>query len=298
MHEGVYSKKGSKLLQYKSKASILRRKEYLKSLINHLETQAPPVCFDEGSSESDEHVLDQLVKKDIEITTLLNKGSPLTNDEIYTHLLLESISDSEAEEAQMQFDEKQRQDFINGNMSKFLSNLSCEPLNQMIKKLHQQERELDYEEELRENERLLREKKNQESLENDNEDSKNPSDPRILDWKDEITEEINEEFRQRCKDRLKKSNNLNWIAYSDRFHNSRSIKNLRTIRKPSKAWIECFAIMEAERYKNPTRPWLYYNPDGSTSIVAPVLRKMGQTTYKAREHNALKKDRPPYVTIL
>ena len=56
--------------------------------------------------------------------------------------------------------------------------------------------------------------------------------------------------------------------------------------------------METERYKYPTKPWLYYNPDSTTSIVAPVLRKSGQATNKAREHNALKKDRPPFVTIL
>lgn len=180
----------------------------------------------------------------------------------------------------------------------FVTDLGLDPLSMLIKKLHNQEQNLNYEEEMKEKEKILREKKLQESLENDGIEETKQKETKFNDWKDEVYDEVSNEFRQRCQDRLKKNDNLNWIAYSERFNNSRAVKNMQTIKKPSKAWFECFAIQEAERYRNPTRPWLYFNPDGSTSIVAPVLRKLGQVTNKAREHNALKKDRPPFVTIL
>lgn len=32
-------------------------------------------------------------------------------------------------------------------------------------------------------------------------------------------------------------------------------------------------MQEAERYKQPQRPWVYFNEDGTTSIVGPVAKK-------------------------
>jgi hypothetical protein len=40
--------------------------------------------------------------------------------------------------------------------------------------------------------------------------------------------------------------------------------------------LELFRMQEAERYKYPERPWVYYNHDGTTSIVAPVIKKKNQ----------------------
>jgi len=34
-----------------------------------------------------------------------------------------------------------------------------------------------------------------------------------------------------------------------------------------------FKMQEKERYKYPELPWVYYNLDGTTSIVGPVAKK-------------------------
>jgi nuclear factor related to kappa-B-binding protein len=72
-----------------------------------------------------------------------------------------------------------------------------------------------------------------------------------------------------------------------------------TIEKASDDWVECYRRQEAERYKFPKKPWVYYNEDGSTSIVGPVVKKnASQTNQKPREHHVLHPRRPPLVTLL
>jgi len=43
--------------------------------------------------------------------------------------------------------------------------------------------------------------------------------------------------------------------------------------KTSPEWIEIYRRQETERYEHPTRPWIYYNEDGTTSIVGPIIKK-------------------------
>ena len=45
-----------------------------------------------------------------------------------------------------------------------------------------------------------------------------------------------------------------------------------------------FRIQERERYRNPEMPWVYYNFDGTTSIVGPVAKKKPPQNQKPREH--------------
>jgi hypothetical protein len=67
----------------------------------------------------------------------------------------------------------------------------------------------------------------------------------------------------------------------------------------SKEWIETFRAQERERYKQPTKPWIYSCQDGSKAIVAPVAKKITNTqNSKPREHFLLKAERPSYITIL
>ncbi len=86
---------------------------------------------------------------------------------------------------------------------------------------------------------------------------------------------------------------------ADRLMNLKINKNQLTIRHRTKEEILEFQSQELERYKKPHLPWKYIHPDGSSSVVAPVQKKiptLGQT--KPRDHVLLKADRPSYVTIL
>jgi hypothetical protein len=85
----------------------------------------------------------------------------------------------------------------------------------------------------------------------------------------------------------------------ERFKNLKMNKNQLTIRPRSPEDIKEFQRQEEERYKNPHLPWIYNNADGSTSIVAPVVKKIPTgVASKPRDHVMLKSDRPSYVTIL
>jgi len=86
---------------------------------------------------------------------------------------------------------------------------------------------------------------------------------------------------------------------NDRLNNLKINKNQLTIRPRTKEEIKEFQLQELERYKKPHLPWKYIHPDSSSSVVAPVQKKIptsGQT--KPRDHVLLKADRPSYVTIL
>ena len=63
------------------------------------------------------------------------------------------------------------------------------------------------------------------------------------------------------------------ILESERFKHIRVHKNQLTITPSPPDHIQLFRTQEAERYKYPDRPWVYFNGDGSTSIVAPVIKK-------------------------
>ena len=131
------------------------------------------------------------------------------------------------------------------------------------------------------------------------EDFFQPESPEMsLIWKENASKELIDEFHQRCSIRLKNSNDLDWIFYTERFKDLKLVKNMLTIEPNSPAQVEAYRAQETERYKYPTKPWIYDNQDNSKSIVAPVLRKVGQATSKARDHPSLKKVRPAHVTIL
>jgi nuclear factor related to kappa-B-binding protein len=49
----------------------------------------------------------------------------------------------------------------------------------------------------------------------------------------------------------------------------------------------------------PDKPWVYFNGDGSTSIVGPVTKKKSTPlNQKAREHKHMFNVRPAMVTLL
>lgn len=308
---GEFRKSEYKYRKYCSHAAMLRKKQHLQELIVYMEKKEKE-NKNHGELDAKRKELKRLEAKEFKLTSALSGDKFMSDEEMLQQLLLDPLSDTEkmsvipsnSDQKEDKNEEEKEKTDISEKQSPtsitFIKDLGCEKLNNMVKRLQDEESELDHQEELQEYEKTLRDKKIQEAVDNEAnaEETKNPRDHKILDWKEEVTQEISTEFRKRCQARLKKSDNLNWIAYSDRFTRLKTNKNMQTIRKPSKAWVRCYAEQEQKRYENPTKPWLYYNPDETTSIVAPVLRKMGQATNKAREHNALKRDRPPYVTIL
>lgn len=86
---------------------------------------------------------------------------------------------------------------------------------------------------------------------------------------------------------------------NERFKHIRVHKNQLTTKPSPPEHIELFRQQEVERYKYPDRPWIYFNGDGSTSLVAPVIKKKNQQiNNKPREHAQLKSQRPAIVTLL
>lgn len=66
------------------------------------------------------------------------------------------------------------------------------------------------------------------------------------------------------------------ILETERFKSIKINKNQLTIKVSPLEHVEMFRLQEQERYKNPDKPWVYYNGDGTTSIVAPVFKKKAQ----------------------
>jgi len=112
----------------------------------------------------------------------------------------------------------------------------------------------------------------------------------------ELANEKYEEDQQ-IADR-KGSSDWEWINTSERFKNLKISKNQITIKKTSPDFVEKYRMQEAERYKTPTRPWAYYNEDGSVCIAAPVCKKNLSNNAKAREHFIFRPERPACITIL
>mmetsp|Transcript_4527 Transcript_4527/g.6823 ORF Transcript_4527/g.6823 Transcript_4527/m.6823 type:complete len:350 (-) Transcript_4527:1118-2167(-) len=95
---------------------------------------------------------------------------------------------------------------------------------------------------------------------------------------------------------------LERILESDRFKNCKN-KNSLTISQLSEDEINFFRYQEAERYKYPHRPWIYFNSDGTTSLVGPVVKKNKNgaqisVNNKPRDHQQLHTNRPGIVTLL
>lgn len=61
-------------------------------------------------------------------------------------------------------------------------------------------------------------------------------------------------------------------------------KSTLTIAPYPEQAIKMFRTQEAERYKYPEKPWVYYNYDGTTTIVGPVAKKKPPQSQKPREH--------------
>jgi hypothetical protein len=69
---------------------------------------------------------------------------------------------------------------------------------------------------------------------------------------------------------------LDRIMKTPRFLNLRIHKNQKTLPPFSLEDAELYRAQEARRYRHPDKPWVYYNADGTTSIVGPVVKKKSQ----------------------
>jgi len=88
------------------------------------------------------------------------------------------------------------------------------------------------------------------------------------------------------------------ILKSDRFKNVKKNKIQITIKSRTKEEIQSFRDQEKERYKNPQKPWEYTLSNGNVAIVAPLISSPKPITSKPRDHELLKLERPPYITLL
>ena len=88
------------------------------------------------------------------------------------------------------------------------------------------------------------------------------------------------------------------ILKSDRFKNVKKNKIQITIKSRTKEEIENFREQEKERYKYPQKPWEYTLSNGNVAIVAPLFSSQKAMIVKARDHELLKNERPPYITLL
>jgi hypothetical protein len=155
------------------------------------------------------------------------------------------------------------------------------------------------------------------TLLNNNHDTSDEEENKLLNQPESIIEEVDsissgyttlfsEEFKEETfEPELSESNfkqdefGYDIILNSERFKNLKINKNQLTIRPRTKEEIKEYQRQETERYKQPHLSWEYINPDGTMSIVAPVVKKVQTaTSSKPRDHILLKPDRPPYVTIL
>ncbi len=86
-------------------------------------------------------------------------------------------------------------------------------------------------------------------------------------------EEKQEKRKDRHEGRSKHRTELDELMANERFRDFKMHKNQLTLKPRSPEWSDYYRQQEIERYAHPTRPWLYYNEDGTTSIVAPVCKK-------------------------
>ena len=67
-----------------------------------------------------------------------------------------------------------------------------------------------------------------------------------------------------------------------------TLKNVVTVKPRNSEWVDNFRKQEAQRYANPTKPWVYTCEDGRKVTVAPVAKKLSVLTGKPRYHAMLK----------
>ena len=88
------------------------------------------------------------------------------------------------------------------------------------------------------------------------------------------------------------------ILKSDRFKNVRKNKVQITIKPRTKEEVEDFRKQEKLRYEKPYLPWEYTLSNGNVAIVAPLCSNSKNSIAKARDHELLKAERPPFITLL
>ena len=88
------------------------------------------------------------------------------------------------------------------------------------------------------------------------------------------------------------------ILKSDRFKNIKKNKIQITIKPRTKEEVQNFRKQEKLRYQKPLQPWEYTLSKGNIAIVAPLFNSSKAITSKARDHELLKAERPPYITLL
>ena len=88
------------------------------------------------------------------------------------------------------------------------------------------------------------------------------------------------------------------ILKSERFKHVKKNKIQITIKPRTKEEIQNFRQQEKERYQNPLQPWEYILLNGNNAIVAPLSTSSKTVISKARDHELLKAERPPYITLL
>ena len=88
------------------------------------------------------------------------------------------------------------------------------------------------------------------------------------------------------------------ILKSERFKNVKKNKIQITIKPRTKEEILNFRQQEKLRYEKPLSPWEYTLSNGNIAIVAPLFTSSKTIISKARDHELLKPERPPYITLL
>ena len=88
------------------------------------------------------------------------------------------------------------------------------------------------------------------------------------------------------------------ILKSERFKNVKKNKIQITIKPRTKEEILNFRQQEKLRYEKPLSPWEYTLSNGNIAIVAPLFTSSKTIISKARDHELLKAERPPYITLL
>ena len=88
------------------------------------------------------------------------------------------------------------------------------------------------------------------------------------------------------------------ILKSERFKNVKKNKIQITIKPRTKEEIQNFRNQEKLRYQKPLQPWEYTLSNGNIAIVAPLFTNSKPLISKARGHELLKAERPPYITLL
>ena len=89
------------------------------------------------------------------------------------------------------------------------------------------------------------------------------------------------------------------ILKSDRFKYVKKNNKIQiTIKPRTKEEIQSFREQEKLRYQKPLQPWEYTLSNGNIAIVAPLFSNTKPLISKARGHELLKAERPPYITLL